>query len=129
MDKGAKEPLTTCPPPPYFRDFAVSLAEAAAPAVCAACWRKLLAAGWTTKASVTTKPSSGSTTSMLPHSKGALPVPSKEFPKPLHCRLNGGRNPSTMSDVAPSFKEQVVVVVEMMMMLLLMLIITIITAI
>jgi hypothetical protein len=54
MDKVAKEPPATCPPPPYLRDLAASIAEVAAPAVCAASWRKLLAAGWTTETSVTT---------------------------------------------------------------------------
>jgi hypothetical protein len=29
--------------------------------------------------------------------------------KPLHCRLHGGRNPSTMGDAAPSSVEQVMV--------------------
>jgi hypothetical protein len=44
-DKGAKEPLGTCPQPLYLRDFTTSRAEAAQPAVYAACWRKMLAAG------------------------------------------------------------------------------------
>jgi hypothetical protein len=64
----------TCPPPPYLRNLDASLKEAAA---CAACWKKLLAAGWTTETSVTAKPSSGSTTSMSPRSKDALPVPAR----------------------------------------------------
>jgi hypothetical protein len=63
------------PPPLYLRDFAASLAEAIAPAVGAKRGRKLLAAERITETSVTTKPSSGSTTSMLPRSKDALPVP------------------------------------------------------
>jgi hypothetical protein len=75
MERGVKELPATCPPPPYLRNLDASLKEAAAPATCAARWKKLLAAWWTTETSVTTKPLSGSSTSMSPRSKDALPVP------------------------------------------------------
>jgi hypothetical protein len=57
MERGVKEPPATCPPRPYLENLEASRKDAAAPAVCAARWKKVLAAGWTTDTSVTTKPS------------------------------------------------------------------------
>jgi hypothetical protein len=93
--KDAKEPPATCQPSTYLWDFAASRAEAATPAVCAALWRKLLAAGWTTKPSVPTKPSSGSTTSKSLCSKDAPWL--AQWPSQL----------PTMGDAVPISEEQV----------------------
>jgi hypothetical protein len=47
---------------------------------------------------------------LVPHSPPSPPPPPTvpNALKPLHCRLHDGRNPSTMSNAAPSSKEQVV---------------------